>query len=246
MTRLLGEGLDLTDPGTQQLLRSPLELLGNLLRGQSLSTAAHADQWLALASVAGVSDGGGSLPARRADRKSTHGGDGGAQSTNVRTGLNTSLGDEGAQRTNIRTGLDITLRGLAVKAMNILGGQATSQALRKEMRMMPEISSFGCELARNRKKLGITSWERNVTGNMGQWFEAADARRYTRSEAARLTARGKALHVYRLRGSAPSTGERGAAHGAFGMTRREGCTALGRGRPRRDAPSVPATVDACS
>ena len=61
LLRLLGEGLDLSDPGTLQLLRAPLEKLKSLLRGQCLSSVAHADQWLALARVVGVSHGDGGV-----------------------------------------------------------------------------------------------------------------------------------------------------------------------------------------
>ena len=63
LLRLLDEGLDLSDPGILQLLRAPLEKLKGLLRGQCLSSVAHADQWSALARVVGVSHGDGGCDA---------------------------------------------------------------------------------------------------------------------------------------------------------------------------------------
>lgn len=65
------EGLDLSDPGTLQLLRAPLEKLESLLRGQCLSNCAHADQWVALARVVGVPHGDGGVTLQL---DSSHGG----------------------------------------------------------------------------------------------------------------------------------------------------------------------------
>ena len=181
LLRLLGEGLDLSDPGTLQLLRAPLEKLKSLLGGQCLSSVAHADQWSALARVVGVSYGDGGVTLQPDSFHSIG-------PSKLRTPLEDAPG--GSPRRPPAVFLSVRLHPLlktmALTAMANLGGQATSKQLRKEMERMPESSTLSSETRPDSP--GVKLWESTVRGNMKNWFERTETPR-----------------VFRLKGSAGST-----------------------------------------
>jgi len=157
LLRLLEEGLDLSDPGTLQLLRAPLQKLRSLLHGQCLSGVAHADQWMALARVAGVPHGDRDSTPQLASSRSTDSPKGQIHKRNL------------------------NIKKLALTAMANLGGQATSKELRKEIARMPESSTLTSETAPDRPGVKVVKvWERTVCTNMGMWFERAETRRVYR------------------------------------------------------------------
>ena len=174
LLRLLGEGLDLSDPGTLQLLRAPLEKLNSLLGGQCLSSCAHANQWVALARVVGVphGDGGATLqldapPSRTGADPSSHSGGPPASWT------------RGQKR---ESGRYADVKTLALAAMASLGGQATSKQLREEMARMPESSRLNSELcaASSEERTGVNVWEKHVVEQMRFWFERSETPRVFR------------------------------------------------------------------
>ena len=176
LLRLLDEGLDLSDPGTLQLLRAPLEKLKSLFDGHCLSSSAHADQWLALARLVGVShgDGGATLQLESSSQSSGP--------PELQTNLDDAVGGSSRKICRMR---QPRLKTIALTAMANLGGQATSKELRKEIKRMPESSTFSSETRRDSP--GIKLWETIVCGNMRFWFERAETPR-----------------VFRLKGSAGS------------------------------------------
>ena len=162
---LLDEGLDLSDPGTLQLLRAPLEKLKSLLRGQCLSSVAHADQWLALARIVGVSHGDGGVTLQLDSSHSSG-------SRKLQTGQTQIIRHPGIKK-------------LALTAMTNLGGQATSNQLREEIKRMPESARFSSETTPGSP--GVKLWETTVRNTMPKWFERTETPR-----------------VFRLKGSAGS------------------------------------------
>jgi len=128
-----------------------LEKLRSLLHGQCLSGVAHADQWMALARVAGVPHGDGDATPQLASSHS---------------------------HTPGRKKRNIGVKKLALTAMANLGGQANSKELRMEIARMPESSTLSSETAP--ESPGFTLWEKTVRGNMGMWFERTETPRVYR------------------------------------------------------------------
>ena len=177
LLRLLGEGLDLSDPGTLQLLRAPLEKLKSLLGGQCLSSVAHADQRLALAQVVGVSHGDEGVTLQLDSSHSSG-------LPKLQTPLEDAVG--GSSRTE-RGRRHPRLKTMAITAMANLGGTATIKQLVKEMERMSESSTLSCETRPDRQRTKQL-WESIVCGNTRFWFERTETPR-----------------VFRLKGSAGST-----------------------------------------
>ena len=162
LLRLLDEGLDLSDPGTLQLLRAPLEKLKSLLRGQCLSSVAHADQWLALARVIGVPHGD--------------------LGVTLLLDASHSSGSPKSQTPGLKKMAPGRrhpgLKRMALAAMANLGGQATSKQLREEMGRMPESLALSSETCP--ESPGVTLWEFSVRSNMPSWFERTETPRVFR------------------------------------------------------------------
>ena len=176
LLRLLGEGLDLSYPGTLQLLWAPLEKLKSLLRGQCLSSVAHADQWLALARVVDASHGEGDVTLQLDSSSHSSG------PPKLQTHLEDVVGGSSRKVCVVRNS---GIKTMALAAMATFGSHATSKQLREEIERMPESSTLSSETRVDRP--GIKLWESTVCGTMGEWFERTETPR-----------------VFRLKGSAGS------------------------------------------
>ena len=171
LLRLLGEGLDLSDPGTLQLLRAPLEKLKSLLCGQCFSSVAHADQWLALARVVGVSHGDRSVTLQLDSSHSSG-------PPKLRTHLEDAVGGSSQLwgypvTSSIRNKHNMGLKTMVLAAMANLGGQATTKELTEGMERMPESSALSSATSNKRHDKGRRLWHVSVGSNMGLLFERA-------------------------------------------------------------------------
>ena len=109
----------------------PLEQLQGLLRGRRLGSVAHSDQWLELARVVGLGNGGG-RPAAQPDSSR------GKRKVEHKTIMTWRHENQG-------------LKKLAKTAMANLGGQATSKELIVEILLLPESSSLSSAMSTDRR-----------------------------------------------------------------------------------------------
>ena len=164
LLRLLGERLDLSDPGTLQLLRALLEKLKSWLGGQCLGSVAHADQWVALARVLGVSHGDGGVTLQL-----------GSSHSNGPAGSATPV------TSSLRPRQNMGLQTMALAAMANLGGQATTRQVTEEMARMPGSSGLSSAESNKTATRGASC---GSSPSRGTWGACSSPRRCPRSKAA--------------------------------------------------------------